>query len=180
MLLPLICPTSVILVLDEFKDVQTNELVLGGGASKQSSVPAQPKRVSWAKELLTELLARGYVRPSKSSFGASVHFVSKNGGQLRMWIDYRALNRVTVRNNYHLPRVDDLLNMLADATYFNQIDLKSDYYQIRIAAQDVHKTAMRTRYGSYEFLVMSFGLCNAPATFMSIINDILTRKWMSV
>ena len=97
-----------------------------------------------------------------------------------MCIDYRALNRVTVRNNYHLPRVDDLLSKLADAMYFSRIDLKSGYYQIRIAAQDVHKTTMRTPYGSYEFLVMSFGLCNALATFMSIINDILTKKWMSV
>ena len=81
-------------------------------------------------------------------------------------------NRVTVRNNYPLPRVDDLLDRLAGAKCFSRIDLKSNYYQVRVAAQDVYKTSMRTRYGSYEFLVIPFGLCNAPATFMSIMNGI--------
>ena len=121
---------------------------------------------------LMELLARGYMRPSKSSFGAPVLFVSKKGGQMRMCIDYRALNRVTFKNNYHVPRVDDLLDSLARAKYFSRIDLKSGYYQIRVAVQDVHKTVMRTQYSSYEFLVMPFGLCNTPTTFTSIMNGI--------
>jgi hypothetical protein len=98
------------------------------------------------KMQLTELLERGYVWPSKSPFGVPILFVSKKCGQMRMCIDYRALNRVTIKNNYHLPRVDDLLDRLAGATYFSRIDLKFGYYQIRVAAQDVHKTAMRTRY----------------------------------
>lgn len=110
------------------------------------------------------------MRPSKLSFGAPVFFVSKKGGQLRMCIDYRPLNRVTIKNNYHLSRVDDLLNRFACATHLSRIDLKSSYYQIRVADEDVFKTAMQTRYGSYVFLVMSFGLCNAPTTFMSKMN----------
>lgn len=91
---------------------------------------------------LTELLVRGYVRPSKLSFGAPVFFISKKGGQLRMCIDYRPLNRVTIKNNYHLSRVDDLLDRFAGATHLNRIDLKSSYYQMRVADEDVFKTAM--------------------------------------
>ena len=91
---------------------------------------------------------------------------------MRICINYRALNRITVKNNYHLPQVDDWLDRLAGATYFSRIDLKFGYYQIRVAVQNVHKMTMRTRYGSYELLVMPFGLCNAPATFMSIMNGI--------
>ena len=79
---------------------------------------------------------------------------------------------MTVKNNYLLPRVDDLLNRLADATYFSRIDLKSGYYQIRVANEDVHRTTIQTRYGSYEFLLMSFKLCNASTIFMSIMNGI--------
>ena len=185
---PLCCPTSVTRVLDEFKDIQTNELPeelspvrevdhkieLMLGAEPQNKAPYRlnQNELVELKRQLTELLARGYVRPRKSPCDTPVLFVSKKGGQMRMCINYRALNRITVKNNYPLPRVDDLLNKLAGATYFSRIDLKSGYYQIRVAAQDVHKTAMRTWYGSYEFLVMPIGLCNAPATFMSIMNGI--------
>lgn len=106
----------------------------------------------------------------------SVLFVSKKGGQLRMCIDYRAFNRMTVKKNNYLPRVSDLLNWLAGATHFSRIDLNSGYYQIRVASEDMHKTAMRIRYGSYEFRVMLFRLCNAPLTFMSIMNGIIHEE----
>ena len=86
--------------------------------------------------------------------------MSKNCGQLCMCMNYRALNRVINKNNYHLPRVDDLLDRLAGATHFSRIDLRSSYYPIRVANKDMHKMAMRTQYGSYEFLVMSSELCN--------------------
>ena len=124
------------------------------------------------KSQLDELLAKGYIRQSKSPYGAPVLFVDKKDGKLRLCVDYRALNKVTVKNSYPLPRIDDLFDRLAGAKYFSRIDLRSRYHQIWIAQGDEEKTACRTRYGSFEFLVMPFGLCNAPATFTTLMNNI--------
>ena len=124
------------------------------------------------KSQLDDLLAKGYVRQSKSPYGAPVLFVDKKDGKLRLCVDYRAFNKVTVKNLYPLPRIDDLFDQLARAKYFSRIDLRSGYHQIRIAQGDEEKTACRTRYGSFEFLVMPFGLCNAPATFTTLMNNI--------
>jgi hypothetical protein len=129
------------------------------------------------KVQLEELLAKGYIKPSKSPYGAPVLFVHKKDGTLRMCVDYRALNKATVKNRYPLPRIDDLFDRLSGAKVFSRIDLRSGYYQIRIAEGDEEKTAYRTRYGSYEFMVMSFGLTNAPATFCTLMNDIF-REWL--
>ncbi len=126
---------------------------------------------------LEELLAKGYIKPNKSPYGAPVHFVHKKDGTLRMCVDYRALNKATVKNRYPLLRIDDLFDRLSRAKVFSRIDLRSKYYQIRIAKGDQEKTACRTRYGSYEFLVMPFGLTNAPATFCTLMNDIF-REWL--
>ena len=101
--------------------------------------------------------------------------MDKKDGKLKLYIDYRALNKVTVKNSYPLPRIDDLFDRLPGAKYFSKIDLCSGYHQIRIAQGDEEKTACRTRYGSFEFLVMPFGLCNAPATFMTLINNIFHK-----
>jgi hypothetical protein len=128
------------------------------------------------KRQLNELLERGYIRQNKSPFGAPVLFISKKDGKFRMCIDYRALNKITIKKNYPLLRVDDLLDRLAGAKVFSRIDLKSGYYQIRIAEEDIEKTACRTRYGSYEFVVMPFGLCNAPATFTTLMNSMFHHK----
>ena len=103
-------------------------------------------------------------------------FVDKKDGKLRICINYRALNKVTIRNNYPLPRIDDLFDRLAGAKYFSCINLKLGYYQIQIADGDVEKTACRTRYGSYEFFVMPFGLCNAPLTFTTLMNTIFREE----
>jgi hypothetical protein len=129
------------------------------------------------KVQLEELLVKGYIKPNKSPYGAPVLFVHKKDGTLRMCVDYKALNKVTVENRYPLPWIDDLFDCLSGAKVFSRIDLRSGYYQIRITEGDEEKTACRTRYGSYEFLVMSFGLTNAPATFCTLMNDIF-RKWL--
>ena len=111
------------------------------------------------KEQLRQLLEKGFIKPSNSPWGAPVLFQKKKDGTLWLCIDYRGLNLVTVKNKYPIPRIDELLDRLYGAKIFSKLDLRSGYYQIRIKEQDIPKTAFNTRYGHYEFTVMSFGLC---------------------
>src|SRR5512141_2002235 len=124
------------------------------------------------KRQIEELESKGYVRPSSSPWGAPVLLVKKKDGSERMVIDYRALNEVTIKNKYPLPRIDDLFDQLKGARVFSKIDLRSGYHQLKIRSEDIPKTAFSTRYGLYEFTVMSFGLTNAPAFFMNLMNKI--------
>ncbi|KAI3802113.1 hypothetical protein L1987_30238 [Smallanthus sonchifolius] len=121
---------------------------------------------------LQELTEKGFIRPRISPWGAPVLFVKKKDGSMRMCIDYRELNKRTVKNKYPLPRIDDLFDQLQGASWFSKIDLKSSYHQLKVREEDVPKTAFRTRYGHYELLVMSFGLTNAPTSFMDLMNRV--------
>ena len=176
-------------VLEEYGDVFPENLPYGPPPRRMLDheievVPGaepphkSPYRLSNAEmeELRTQvetLLEQGWIRPSSSPYGAPVIFVPKKNGQWRMCIDYRALNKITVKNRYPLPRIEELLDRLHGARYFSKIDLHSGYHQIRVREADIAKTAFVTRYGSFEYLVMPFGLCNAPATFQRIMNTIL-------
>ncbi|KAH0743076.1 hypothetical protein KY290_031069 [Solanum tuberosum] len=131
-----------------------------------------PAELRELKAQIQELLDKGFIHPSASPWGAPVLFVKKKDGSMRMCIDYRQLNRVTIRNKYPLPRIDDFFYQLQGASVFSKIDLRSSYHQLKIRPKDVPKTVFRTRYGHYEFLVMSFGLTNALAAFMSLMNGV--------
>ncbi|GBG62830.1 hypothetical protein CBR_g32412 [Chara braunii] len=136
-----------------------------------------PRELEELRKQLDELMEKGWIRPSSSPFGAPVLFVPKKEGELRMCIDYRGLNAITVKNAEPLPRIDDLLDRVQGAKYFSKIDLKSGYHQIEVHPDDQYKIAFRTTYGHYEFIVMLFGLTNAPATFQRCMND-LFRPWL--
>nr|GFC80338.1 putative reverse transcriptase domain-containing protein [Tanacetum cinerariifolium] len=129
-----------------------------------------PSEMKELLEQLQELSDKGFIRPCSSPWGASVLFVKKKDGSFRMCIDYRELNKLTIKNHYPLPRIDDLFDQLQGSSIYSKIDLRSGYHQLRVREQDILKTAFRTQYGHYEFQVMPFGLTNAPAVFMDLMN----------
>ncbi|GJV20533.1 putative nucleotidyltransferase, ribonuclease H, partial [Tanacetum coccineum] len=132
-------------------------------------VPSEMRELSVQ---LQELLEKGFICPSSSLWGAPVLFVKKKDGYFRMCIDYRELNKLTVKNCYPLPRIDDLFNQLQGSSVYSKIDLQSGYHQLHIKEEDIPITAFRTRYGHFEFQVMPFGLTNAPAVFMDLMNRV--------
>ncbi|KAA0053491.1 DNA/RNA polymerases superfamily protein [Cucumis melo var. makuwa] len=174
-------------VVREYPDVFPNELLglpppreidfaieLESGTAPISRAPYRmaPAELKELKVQLQELLDEGFIRPSVSPWGAPVLFVKKKDGSMRLCIDYRELNKVTVKNRYLLPRIDDLFDQLQRATVFSKIDLRSSYHQLRIRDSDIPKTAFRSSYGHYEFIVMSFELTNAPTVFMDLMNRV--------
>jgi hypothetical protein len=122
---------------------------------------------------LEELLKKGYICSSMLPCGAPVPFVKKKDGTIRLCINFRKLNKVTINNKYHFPRIDDLFDQLKGARIFSNIDLRSIYHQVRIKEEDISKKTFRTRYGNYEFMVVPFGLSNTPTIFMSLMNGVL-------
>jgi hypothetical protein len=125
---------------------------------------------------LPGLLDKGYICPNISPWGCSALFVEKKDKELCLCVDYHPLNAVTIKNKYPLPRIDILFDQLARAQVFSKIDLRSGYHQIKIRAEDIPKTAFTTRYGLFEYLVMSFGLMNTPVHFMYLMNSVFMPK----
>jgi hypothetical protein len=131
------------------------------------------KELKVLREYLQDSLRNGWIRESTSPAGAPILFTPKNDGELRLCVDYRALNKLTIKNRYPLPLIGEIMDRLVGAKVFTKLDLRNAYHRIRIHEGDEWKTAFRTRYGHFEYLVMPFGLANAPATFQAYINQAL-------
>ncbi|GJU28689.1 putative nucleotidyltransferase, ribonuclease H [Tanacetum coccineum] len=148
------------------------DLIPGAAPVARTPYRLAPSEMQELSNQLQELTDRGFIRPSTSPWGAPVLFVKKKDGSFRMCIDYRELNKLTIKNRYPLPRIDDLFDQLQGSSVYSKIDLRSGYHQLRVREEDIPKTAFRTRYGHYEFQVMPFGLTNAPAVFMDLMNRV--------
>jgi hypothetical protein len=152
-----------------------NELKLGTAPIYKNPYRMAILELAKLKEHIKELLEKEFIHPSSSLWGAPVIFVPKKDGTQRLCMDYRALNEVTVKNRYLLPRIDDLFDQLCGACMFSKINLRSGYHQLKIRECDISKTAFILRYGLYEYTVMSFGLTNAPAYFMYLMNMVFIK-----
>jgi hypothetical protein len=148
----------------------TIDLVPGTQPIHKALYRMAPTELRDLKEQLQELLDRGFIRPSVTLWGAPILFVKNKDGSMLMCIDYRELNQVTIKNKYPLSRIDDLFDQHKGPSVFSKIDLLCDTINSRYDKKDVSKTTIRTRYGHYEFLLMSFGLTNAPLVFMDLKN----------
>jgi hypothetical protein len=180
-------PSEAINVLSNFLDVFPKELpgmppkrkvefaielIPGTAPISKRAYPVSGLELVELKKQIDELSEKGYIRPSTSPWAALVLFVEKKDGTKRLCIDYRSLNEVTIKNKYPLPRIEDLFDQLRGASVFSKIDLRSGYHQLRIRPSDIPKTTFITKYGLYEFTVMSFGLMDAPAYFMYLMNSV--------
>ncbi|GBG77229.1 hypothetical protein CBR_g23556 [Chara braunii] len=182
-------PTNIRQLLDRFPEVLAEprgvperpvkhkiEIIEGSVPPKGCVYRMGQGELEELRRQIDDMIDRGWIRPSESAFGAPVLFVPKKGVKLRMCIDYRGLNRITRKNAYPLPRIDDLLDAAGGCKVFSKIDLKSGYHKIEVDPSDQHKTAFKTHDGLYEFIVMPFGLTNAPATFQSLMDKVLHHQ----
>jgi hypothetical protein len=159
--------------LPPMRDVHhTIPTVPGAPPPYRKSYRLSPAEQQEVKQQVADLLEKGYIEPSCSPYGAPVLFVQKKDGTLRMCVDYRALNKVTVRDRYPLPRIDDLLDKIGKCSVFSSLDLQAGYHQVRIPAEDVPKTSFVTDIGQFQYKVLCFGLTNAPATFQRLMNHV--------
>jgi hypothetical protein len=168
---PVVLPEGLVGMLPD-RDVEfTIELQPGTAPISRRPYNMTPKELAEVKFQLNELLDKEYIHPSASPWGSPALFVKKKAQSLRLCVDYRPLNAITVKNKYPLPRIDILFDQLASAKVLSKVDLHSGYHQIKIHSKDVRKTAFSTKYGLYEYLVMLFGLTNASAHFMYLMNS---------
>ena len=178
---------NVILVVEEYayvfpdeipelpssRDVDfTIDLIPGVGPISMARYRMAPTELAELKKQIEYLHEKKFIRPRASPWEAPVLLVKKKDGSSRLCVDYRQLNKLTIKNKYPLPRIDDLLDQLRGAAVFSKIDLRSRYHQILVKPKDVQKTTFRSRYGHYEYVVMSFGVTNAPPIFMDYMNKI--------
>jgi hypothetical protein len=134
-----------------------------------------PQELEELKRQLADMLSKGRIRPSASPWGLPVLFVDKRDGTIQLCVDYRKLNEVTIKNKYPLPKIEDLFDQLNGAKVFSKIDLLTGYHQLKVRESDIPKTAFTTRYGLFEYTMMSFGLTNAPAYFMNLMNKVFMK-----
>jgi hypothetical protein len=156
----------------ERKVVFAIELIPGTAPISYRAYQVSGPELVELKKQIDELLEKGYIRPSTSPWAAPMLLVEKKDGTKSMCTNYRSFNEVTVKNKYPLPRIEDLFDQLRGPGVFSKIDLRSGYHQLRIRPSDIPKTAFITKYGLYEFTVMSFVLTNAPAYFMYLMNNV--------
>jgi hypothetical protein len=148
------------------------ELIPGTAPIAQRPYRMNPQELIELKKQLDDMLRKGLIRPSASPWGSPIIFVDKWDGTIHLCVDYRKLNDVTIKNKYPLPKIEDLFDQMNGAHVFSKIDLRTGYHQLKVRESDIPKTAFTTRYRLYEYTVMSFGLTNAPAYFMNLMNKV--------
>ncbi|GKB92122.1 putative reverse transcriptase domain-containing protein [Tanacetum coccineum] len=174
----IVCAEKIVLFPEDFPDIPPTrqvefqiDLIPGAAPVARAPYRLAPSEMKELSDQLKELSDKGFIRPSSSPWGAPVLFVKKKDGSFHMCIDYQELNKLTMKNRYPLPRIDDLFDQLQGSSVYSKIDLRSGYHQLRVREEDIPKTTFRTRYGHYKVQVMPFGSTNPPVVFMDLMNQ---------